>query len=75
MQTERIATEASNSELIKALSPCPFCGEVPTLEMDESLAWVLCPEGTICRNSGMVLAFDLELIEQGVAVWNTRKGA
>ncbi len=73
---EGVKTEPCNqSELIAALSPCPFCGEVPTLEMDERLAWILCPEGTICRGSGIIQAFSVENIEQGVTVWNTRKGA
>lgn len=34
-------TPCNQSELIEALSPCPFCGEVPTLEMDKRLAWIM----------------------------------
>jgi hypothetical protein len=54
------------------LLPCPFCGKVPTLERDKKLAWILCPEGSICRGSGIVQAFKVENMDEGIRVWNTR---
>lgn len=54
------------------LLPCPFCGGIPTVEMDRKLAWILCAEGSICRGSGIVQAFKVKRISQGVKVWNTR---
>ena len=54
------------------LLPCPFCGRIPTVEMDRKLAWILCPEGSICRGAGIVQAFSIKRISQGVKVWNTR---
>lgn len=54
------------------LLPCPFCGGTPTVEWDRKLAWILCPEGSICRGSGIVQAFAVKKIKKGVQVWNTR---
>lgn len=54
------------------LEPCPFCGNTPKLEMDDKLAWILCPESSICRGSGVIQAFSVKRLREGVKVWNTR---
>lgn len=54
------------------LLPCPFCGRVPSLERDENMAWIMCPEDSVCRGSGVIMAFTLNKIGYGVKVWNTR---
>lgn len=54
------------------LKRCPFCGCSPKLEIGDKLAWVLCPENSICRGSGLIQAFSVKRLREGVRVWNTR---
>lgn len=55
------------------LSPCPFCGEQPTLKVkDGGLGVILCPETSPCFGSGFGNFIRMEQRDEAIAAWNTR---
>ena len=55
-----------------SLKRCPFCGSQPVLEGDGSILWVVCPDDSACRESGMAMGIRRDDMEHGIASWNRR---
>ncbi len=57
-----------------AILPCPFCGKTPEWlqHHPEGVMWLVCPEGSPCRNSGLHIACKHERVVAATAAWNRR---
>ena len=56
------------------LKPCPHCGMQPSVEPGKSgeLRFILCPEVSSCRGSGLSTGFLNENETEAIAAWNDR---
>lgn len=55
-----------------SLLPCPFCGTTPVLERGDAITWIVCPDDSACRHSGLAFGIKNDNIEGGIAAWNRR---
>ena len=51
------------------LKPCPFCGEIPTVELIEAV-WSICCENMDCPADAVCVYEDTEA--EAIKAWNTR---
>lgn len=58
------------------LEPCPFCGEVPTIEQrSHNIKAIVCPKESSCKGTGLVILITHPTAHnRAIACWNKRVG-
>lgn len=55
------------------IRPCPFCGETPKLIVgSDSLTKIVCPTGSTCEGSKLLICYCSEDEESALKCWNSR---
>lgn len=72
------SAQASCSEAKRnadGLLPCPFCGSEVSLKPGkekEHIRFIMCPDDSPCRHTGLVQAIDARKLDEGIDAWNRR---